>query len=91
MNLMEWEVGIPGKQTVRSPFLIPHLTCLGQPIDTRMHSDALGGWRVQAYDGFPGRFVPPYPRYRRLQGTKFSYSRVQIIHPNHRSVRPLRL
>ena len=49
MNLMEWEVGIPGKQGVR-PF--PQGFCLLRIglslILETIHPDGLGGWCVQA-------------------------------------------
>ena len=50
-----------------------------------MYSDGLGGRRVQAYDGLPGRFVCPYPHHG-LEVSGLMYPRVQIIHPNLPSV-----
>jgi len=92
MNLMEWEVGIPGKQGVRLPFSIPALRALdGRLIFEITHPDALGGRRVQTHDGLPRRFACLLPHYRVPEVLGLTCSRVQIIHPSHPSVRSPRL
>ena len=53
--------------------------------------DALGGWRVQTHDGLPRRFACPYPHYRAPEALRLTFSHVQIIHPNHPSVRSPRV
>ena len=47
MNLMEWEVGIPGKKDVR--------TCYKSSFETviSFHSEQLGGWNFQAHHVLP--------------------------------------
>ena len=93
MNLMEWEVGIPGKQGVRSPLFSSSAFSAwdGRLIFEMICPDGLGGGRVQAHHGLPRRFVCPYPRHRALEMLKLACHRVQTIHPNHPSVCFLRL
>lgn len=92
MNLMEWEVGIPGKQSVRLPFSITALRALdGQLIFEMIHPDTLGGRRVQAHDGLPRRFACLHAHYRALEVLGLTFLRVQIIRPSHPNVRSLRL
>jgi len=92
MNLMEWEVGIPGKQSVRLAFSIPALRALDyRLIFETIHPDTMGGRRVQAHDGLPRRFARLYPHHRTPEILGLTCFRVQIIHPNHPSVRSPRL
>jgi len=92
MNLMEWEVGIPGKQSVRFPFSIPVLRALDcRLIFEMIRPDTLGGRRVQAHDGLPRRFACLHVHHRALEVLGLTCLRVQIIHPSHPSVRSPRL
>ena len=59
MNLLEWEVGIPGKQGVR---MLAILGCMLVALNT-CSADAMGRRCLQAHDDIPRRFVSSLPRH----------------------------
>lgn len=82
MNLMEWEVGIPGKASVSIITSVVQSFAKSSCLAARF-KDSLGGWHLQTFDDLSGRYVFDYVHVSDLYS---DISSGQITPPSHLNV-----